>query len=212
MTVNQFTPEWDPQNQPVQPSPTDYRPGTPGPYSDPTPPAPKPRKRGRRWLIGIGVVLAALVGLAQLTPNDDSADDFGTPLPNVVTTPSDAAPTSTAPSAKPSAPATTAPSMTKSQEQAIGAAKQYLSFKAFSRTGLIRQLSSDAGDGYPVADATYAVDHITVNWNDQAAKAAEEYLKIMHFSRQGLIEQLESDAGDGFTHRQAVYGVSKAGL
>jgi hypothetical protein len=109
-------------------------------------------------------------------------------------------------------PTKTAPKMTASQEQAIGAAESYLEFTAFSRKGLIRQLSSEAGDGFSVADATYAVDHIKVNWNEQAAKAAKNYLEMSNFSRAGLIRQLESDAGDGFTHKQAVYGVTEAGL
>ena len=87
-----------------------------------------------------------------------------------------------------------------------------MEFTAFSRKGLIRQLSSDAGDGYSKADATYAVDHIEVNWNEQAAKSAKSYLDMTHFSRKGLIQQLESSAGDGYTHAQAVYGVNKAGL
>lgn len=109
-------------------------------------------------------------------------------------------------------PTKTAPAMTASQEQAIGAAESYLEFTAFSRKGLIRQLSSDAGEGFSVADATYAVDHIKVNWNEQAARSAKSYLAMTHFSRAGLIRQLESSAGEGFTHAQAVYGVNKAGL
>ena len=102
--------------------------------------------------------------------------------------------------------------MTNAQEQAIGSAEDYLQYQAFSRKGLIEQLSSDAGEGFAKKDATYAVDHIAVNWNEQAAKSAKEYLASEHFSRKGLIEQLESDAGEGFTHSQAVYGVNKAGL
>ena len=109
-------------------------------------------------------------------------------------------------------PTKTAPAMTASQEQAIGSAESYLSFSAFSRKGLIRQLSSDAGEGFSVADATYAVDHVKVSWNEQAAKSAKSYLAMSHFSRKGLIHQLESSAGEGFTHAQAVYGVNKAGL
>lgn len=104
------------------------------------------------------------------------------------------------------------PSMTKSQEQAVGSAESYLSFTAFSRKGLIRQLSSSAGEGFSVADATFAVDHVKVDWNEQAAKSAKKYLEMTHFSRKGLIRQLESSAGEGFTHAQAVYGVNKAGL
>lgn len=102
--------------------------------------------------------------------------------------------------------------LTAGEEQAIGAAQDYLDFQPFSRKGLIQQLHSDAGSGFSLHDATYAVDHIKVNWNEQAAKAAKQYLEMMHFSRSGLIQQLESSAGSGFTHAQAVYGVKKAGL
>lgn len=101
---------------------------------------------------------------------------------------------------------------TVSQTQAIGAAKDYLSLTGFSRLGLIGQLSSKAGDGYSKADATFAVDHITVNWNEEAVKSAKEYLKISHFSRSGLIEQLSSAAGDQYTKAQATYAADHVGL
>jgi hypothetical protein len=104
------------------------------------------------------------------------------------------------------------PEMTVSQKNAIESAKNYLNFASFSRVGLINQLSSSAGEGFPKRDAVYAVNHIDVNWNEQAAKAAKQYLKLQAFSRSGLIEQLESKAGDGYTHAQAVYGVNKTGL
>jgi hypothetical protein len=94
----------------------------------------------------------------------------------------------------------------------VAKANDYLQFEAFSRTGLINQLSSQYGDGFSVADATYAVDHITVDWNEQAAKKAQSYLQIEHFSHDGLVQQLESQYGDGFTHAQAEYGVSTTGL
>jgi hypothetical protein len=102
--------------------------------------------------------------------------------------------------------------MTAGQIQATRSAQQYLSFEAFSRKGLIQQLSSSAGSGFSVADATYAVDHLKVNWNDQAVKAAKQYLQMMSFSHNGLVEQLSSSAGSGFTHAQAEYGVNGAGL
>ena len=103
-------------------------------------------------------------------------------------------------------------SETAGQENARRSAETYLDTMAFSRKGLIEQLSSSAGEGYSRADATYAVNHIDVDWNEQAAKAAQNYLDTMPFSRQGLIEQLSSDAGDGYTHAQAVYGANQAGL
>jgi hypothetical protein len=91
-------------------------------------------------------------------------------------------------------------------------AQSYLNFKAFSRKGLIDQLSSKYGAGYTLAEATFAVDSLGVNWNEQAVKAAKEYLDFKPFSRQALIEQLSSPYGGGFTYNEAVYGVSGAGL
>jgi hypothetical protein len=82
----------------------------------------------------------------------------------------------------------------------------------FSRAGLIDQLSSSAGDGYTKADATFAVDHVHVNWNQQAVRSAKDYLAMSHFSRAGLIEQLSSSFGDGYTKAQAIYAVNHVGL
>ena len=90
-------------------------------------------------------------------------------------------------------------------------AENYLSFAPFSRNGLIRQLSSNAGDGYSKHDATVAVDSLKVDWNEQAAKSAENYLSMMGFSCQNLIQQLTSSAGDMYTKPQAQYGAKKAG-
>jgi len=204
-------------NQPYQQQPNQFDP------QGLQPPAPKkPRThRVRNTLLGIGAGFVVLVGAAV------AFGDTGVEAPVAVTskagTPVDNGPTPdpvVTPTNKPSVAKTTQPvkttapkpSMTASQEQAIGSAESYLSFTASSRKGLIRQLSSDAGEGFSVADATYAVAHIKVDWNEQAAKSALNYLQMTHFSRQGLIHQLESSAGEGFTHRQAVYGVTKAGL
>jgi hypothetical protein len=98
------------------------------------------------------------------------------------------------------------------EQNAIKAANQYLESSAFSRKGLIQQLSADAGSGFPLAVATHAVDSLNINYNEQAAKAAKQYLESSAFSRNGLIQQLDSDAGSGFTYAQAVYGVDHAGL
>lgn len=106
----------------------------------------------------------------------------------------------------------TEPEMTAGQANALQAAENYLSIMAFSRSGLIGQLSSSVGDGYSKADATFAADNVEVNWNQEAAEAAQNYLDTMPFSRDGLIQQLTSAAGDGFTKKQAIYGVDKAGL
>jgi hypothetical protein len=99
-----------------------------------------------------------------------------------------------------------APSMSVSQENAVEQAESYIDIMAFSREGLIEQLEFE---DYSTADATFAVDHIAVNWNDEAAEQAESYLDIMAYSRQGLIEQLEFE---GYTPEQAAYGASSVGL
>jgi hypothetical protein len=81
----------------------------------------------------------------------------------------------------------------------------------FSRAGLIQQLSSDAGDGYSVSDATAAVESLSVDWNENAARSARDYLDMTGFSCQGLIQQLSSSAGDKYTVAQATYGARQAG-
>lgn len=106
---------------------------------------------------------------------------------------------------------TWAQSLTAPQNNAVRSAKLYLSISGFSREGLIQQLSSDAGDGYKVADATVAVDSLNVDWKKQAVRSAKQYLSISGFSCKGLIEQLSSSAGDGYTESEATYGAQQAG-
>ncbi len=77
---------------------------------------------------------------------------------------------------------------------------------------MIKQLSSEYGEGYELADATWAVDQLKVNWNEQAVRSGKSYLEFTSFSRQGLIEQLSSAYGEQFTLAQATYAVNKIGL
>lgn len=104
---------------------------------------------------------------------------------------------------------TASPASASPRSEAIGSAQDYLRYSAFSKAGLIDQLSSPYGEGFPRAVATYAVNHIRVNWNAQAVKSAKSYLRYSHFSCTGLIEQLESPYGEKFTHAQAVYGANQ---
>ncbi|BEO65777.1 hypothetical protein SMQE31_12850 [Serratia marcescens] len=101
--------------------------------------------------------------------------------------------------------------LTEPQKNAARSAKQYLSVAGFSRDGLIQQLSSDAGDGYEISDATVAVDSLNIDWNQEAVKSAKQYLSMMGFSCKGLIHQLSSSAGDKYTVDQATYGAKQAG-
>ncbi|MBR5471897.1 MAG: Ltp family lipoprotein [Oscillibacter sp.] len=93
-----------------------------------------------------------------------------------------------------------------SQINALASAKSYLSFSAFSYSGLIDQLEFE---GFTPEQATYGADNCGADWNEQAAKSAKSYLEFSSFSRDGLIDQLEFE---GFTHEQAVYGVEANGF
>jgi hypothetical protein len=101
--------------------------------------------------------------------------------------------------------------LTGPQKNAVRSAMQYLRIAGFSRSGLIQQLSSSAGEGYEVTDATIAIDSLGVDWNEQAVRSAKQYLHIQGFSCRGLIQQLSSDAGEGYTVNQATYGAKQAG-
>ena len=92
------------------------------------------------------------------------------------------------------------------QSNAVKAAENYLSFTAFSKSGLIKQLEFE---GYSNADASYAVGQISVDWNEQAFKSGENYLSFTSFSRSGLIDQLKFE---GYSNEQATYAVDKIGL
>lgn len=97
------------------------------------------------------------------------------------------------------------PSPTTGEKNALRSAREYLSFSAFSYTGLIKQLEYE---GYSTEEATYAADNCNANWNLQAAKSAKEYLNVSSFSRQELINQL---IYEGYTQEQAEYGVTQNG-
>lgn len=90
------------------------------------------------------------------------------------------------------------------QRNAIAKADDYLAYTAFSRSGLIDQL---VYEGFNKADSTYAVDSITVDWNEQAHLKAKDYLAYTSFSLAGLTDQL---VYEGFSKAQAKYGATKA--
>jgi hypothetical protein len=171
------------------------------------------QEMSRRKQIVVAVIAATVLGIAAVgcaeTPSEKSAEAAN---PKAATSEHKAARPKAAKSEQKAEKAEEAPEYTTAQENAIASAENYLDTMAFSRKGLIEQLSSDYGEGFSKADAIFAVNHIDVDWNEQAAKSAKNYLDTMAFSRKGLIEQLESEFGDGFTHAQAVYGVNQTGL
>lgn len=104
----------------------------------------------------------------------------------------------------PSTPA--APSTTRSQQNALDTAHDYLRFMSFSRSGLIDQL---VFEGFSTSDATYAVDNCGADWNAQAISSAQSYMRIFSMSRSDLVEQL---IFEGFTTAQAENAANSVGL
>jgi hypothetical protein len=131
----------------------------------------------------------------------------GCTVPSSQTYPSDTTgtPSATA-TAQPVPQQPEAPKLTASQQNAVETAESYIESGAFSKKGLIDQLKYEK---YSTADATFAVEHINVDWNEQAAKSAASYLESSSFSKEGLVDQLKYE---GFTESQARYGVRAAGL
>jgi len=99
--------------------------------------------------------------------------------------------------------------MTGAQQQALDAAESYLSEgQGFSEQGLLGQLTSSAGNGFPKSDAEFAIKYLKPNWAKQAVDAANGYLSEgQGFSDQGLLQQLTANAGSGFTEGQAEYAI-----
>ncbi len=156
---------------------------------------------GQGCLIGLGILVAfviiVLLGSSEKTASSNKAASDIT-----------GGNTSVANEASASAPSV---GLFGPAANAARSAQQYLDMTGFSRRGLIHQLSSNAGNGYSVADATTAVDSLTVDWNEQAARSAKQYLNMTGFSCSGLIHQLSSDAGDKYTKAQATFGAKQAG-
>ena len=102
--------------------------------------------------------------------------------------------------------------LTGPRGNAVRSAKQYLRTSAVSRSVLIKQLSSEYGSGYSLADATAAVDSLNVDWNEQAARSAKQYIKMSGFSRSGLIKQLSYGVGEEYNVADATAAVDSLGV
>jgi hypothetical protein len=171
----------------------------------PTTPAASPSSANPS-IAGAEASLAAIeASLSALTNPSASAPAPTTAAPT--TTKPKPAPTTTKPKPK-------APTFTVSQQSAMDEAQSYLdTIGGFSRKALIGQLSSTYGAGFSRADATFAVDHLKIDYNAEALQAAKSYMEsIGGFSRAGLISQLTSSFGAQFTLAQATYAVNKIGL
>jgi hypothetical protein len=160
----------------------------------------------------IGSLFASIYGNVSAS-STDSSDSL--PLVAPKTVPSDkATPTTetTPPAPAPAKPAVKA--LTASQEQAAIAADGYLTDgQGFSYKGLLRQLTSKYGDGFPRADAIVAIKSLNPVWSRQAVISAKGYLSDGGgFSHNSLLQQLTSPYGEQFTKSEALYALKKVGL
>ena len=208
-----MTDQQRPGNLPLQQPRVQYQQGPPPGYGAPPgygPPQPPPRKRHRvrNAILAIAgaIVLIIIIASVASSGKDDTAAGSSPGGAASSQAPSPAATTSSR-----AAPA--AAQYTPEQQQAIEAAKQYLQMgRGFSRLGLIQQLDSSSGNGFPRSVAKFAVTHIKVNWDQQAAEAAKGYMQQGGFSYNSMVQQLHSPYGNDFTYRQAVYGAKAVGL
>jgi Host cell surface-exposed lipoprotein len=199
----------------------------------PQPPKPPKKKHRARNVIlsvigGLVVLFIAIAAIGAATGGGTGSNSSAASSPATVPTYSSvpetpaavvqsSSPAAVVQSSAPAAPPTSAPAApqeTASQQQAIQAAEGYLSDgQGFSYQGLIDQLDSPDGNGFSVADATFAVNHVSVDWRHQAAIAAQGYMSDgQGFSCSGLLQQLTSAYGSQFTQAQAEYAVQSVGL
>src|SRR5262245_28762850 len=110
----------------------------------------------RKIAVGMATLTAVLiVGCASSTDTPDAQ-------PETTTTRSEPATPQVADEPEDTTPPPE-PELTVSQEQAIAAAQSYLDMGGFSKAGLIDQLSSSYGEGFPKADAKFAVEYLDPN-------------------------------------------------
>jgi hypothetical protein len=175
----------------------------------------------KKKVLGITVAALAAIGIGNAAAGGSSGESSASASADTAQSAEASLPAGTPSGTGELAPDTSAPepaaapeqpSGTVAQQNAIRSAESYLETSGFSRAGLIDQLSSEYGEGFSVEDATYAVDHVTVDWNAEAVESAESYLEMSGFSRAGLIDQLSSEYGEQYTPEQAAYAADQVGL
>lgn len=197
-------PPQQPGGQYLQGPPPGY--GAPPGYGTPQPP-PRKRHRVRNTILAVAGTIVLIIIIASVASSGKGNTAAGS-SPGSAASSQAPSPAATTPS--PAAPA--APQYTPEQQQAVAGAEQYLQMGGFSRLGLIQQLDSSSGNGFPESIAKFAVNHIKVNWDQQAAEAAKGYMQQGGFSYSSMVQQLDSPYGNDFTYSQAVYGAKAVGL
>lgn len=204
-------------------TPVEDKASTSPPLSENPVPSQPAKAGSKNCLTVIAVMFGLLVilAIAAPPPKDSESNSTKAEVANLISDNTEASPKptpttdssikNTSDETEPATEESDGTTLTFSQMNAARSARQYLAMTGFSRDGLIQQLSSSAGDGYSVSDATAAVDSLDVDWNENAVRSARQYLDMTGFSCEGLIEQLSSSAGEKYTREQATYGARQAG-
>lgn len=90
---------------------------------------------------------------------------------------------------------------------ALNKAQLYSDTMYMSKKGIYKQLTSDAGEGFPEKAAQYAIKHVKANWKENALLKAKTYYEDMSMSKDAVYEQLVSEYGEQFTAEQAKYAI-----
>ncbi|MEB6087317.1 Ltp family lipoprotein [Enterococcus casseliflavus] len=91
------------------------------------------------------------------------------------------------------------------QRRAIARAESFTNLMAFSRARLIQQLEFE---GFTHNDAQWAVDQLTIDWNEQALKKANSYHSLMSLPPDNIRRLL---AFEDFSEEQIDYAMTNIG-
>lgn len=92
-------------------------------------------------------------------------------------------------------------------KNALNKAQLYSDTMYMSKKGIYKQLTSDAGEGFPEKAAQYAIKHVKANWKENALLKAKTYYEDMSMSKDAIYDQLVSEYGEQFTAEQAKYAI-----
>lgn len=92
-------------------------------------------------------------------------------------------------------------------KNALNKAQVYSDTMYMSKKGIYKQLTSDAGEGFPEKAAQYAIKHVKANWKENALMKAKSYYEDMSMSKDAVYDQLISEYGEQFTAEQAKYAI-----
>ena len=100
------------------------------------------------------------------------------------------------------------PSAPAEYTSALAKAQTYVDMMAFSKAGLLNQLTATYGEKFSQAAADYAVAHVKADYNANALIKAKEYQNDMNMSPAAIHDQLTSSYGEKFTNAEADYAIA----